>query len=132
MGALLALLPSLFGLAKVFFPLIDHLIADKELAQKLKNALQMHVLDNEATAISATRDVMISDAKSESWYVRAARPTVTYWSLTVVTCICLEGYFDDTRTIVRSLKLVPTEMWYFMAASIGIYALGRSFEKAFR
>ena len=74
------MIPALTALAPILnkvFGVIDKSITDKDLALKLKNDLNMQLLQSGTEELKATARIVEAEAKS-NWFVASWRPLLMY------------------------------------------------------
>jgi hypothetical protein len=91
---------------------------------KLQEQFQEKLVDADIAFANAQRDVIVAEAKSESWMARNWRPMI----------MLMFGYIIFHNFIIAqlfSLKTlpVPDDLWALMKLGIGGYVIGRSAEK---
>jgi hypothetical protein len=124
---MLAIITALLPLiTKVF----ERAIPDPAERAKAQQEMTSILLENQGKIFDGMKEVMATDAKSESPLTRNARPIVVYWSLGVITLIVIGGVFGFAAPILDALKDIPDKLWDLMTYGIGAYVLGRSAEKA--
>lgn len=102
----------------------DRTEANVKLAE-LEQQLQLAVVAADSQLESAQRDVIVAEAKSESWLARNWRPML----MLVFTFIILDNYVLSPIFSVPHTEL-PDQMWQLLKIGVGGYILGRSGEKA--
>lgn len=106
------------------FSLIDQVIEDKDSKNAIKAKLQEMVLTGQMKEIEAAVNVIIAEAKGESWLQRSWRPLL----------MCLFGVIIMNNYIIvpilsTPLVHIPPDMWDLLKLGIGGYVVGRSVEK---
>lgn len=103
-------------------------MSDQEKAQATI-ALQGMIHERESKLIDAQREIIVAEAKGESWLQRNWRPILM---LTIVAIVAnnylLFPYMSlfTTKTVILEL---PEKLWSLMQIGVGGYVLGRSGEK---
>ncbi len=124
------LLPTLFqGLDKLFTSDDERAKAQAEI-QRIQNEITAKVIEYESAQLSAQKDIIIAEAKGESWLQRNWRPILM---LTIVAIIAnnyiLYPYislFMPGRAVMLEL---PDGLWTLMQVGVGGYIGGRTLEK---
>lgn len=102
-------------------------MSDQEKAQATM-ALQTMVHERESKLIDAQREIIVAEAKGESWLQRNWRPILM---LTIVAIVAnnylLFPYLSlfTTKTVILQL---PDKLWSLMQIGVGGYVIGRSAE----
>jgi hypothetical protein len=115
-----ALIPILGSAVK---KLIDRAIPDKDKALEIKRQLDLDIQDIERTELKGAIDIIVAEAKGDSWLQRSWRPLLMIWFAGLVGAHWL-GFTPDNlsqSTINQLLSIVQI--------GIGGYIVGRSGEK---
>lgn len=115
-----ALIPILGSAVK---KLIDRAIPDKDKALEIKRQLDLDIQDIERTELKGAIDIIVAEAKGDSWLQRSWRPVLMLWFAGLVGAHWL-GFTPDNlsqSTINQLLSIVQI--------GIGGYIVGRSGEK---
>jgi len=115
-----ALIPILGSAVK---KLIDRAIPDKDKALEIKRQLDLDIQDIERTELKGAIDIIVAEAKGDSWLQRSWRPLLMLWFAGLVGAHWL-GFTPDNlsqSTINQLLSIVQI--------GIGGYIVGRSGEK---
>ena len=91
---------------------------------KLQIELQRAVLAADQELANAQRDVIVAEAKSESWLARNWRPIL----MLVFTYIIFHNYVIAPIFSAPHAE-IPPDMWALLKIGVGGYILGRSAEK---
>ena len=109
--------------------LVGQFVEDKDKANELETKIKNKLLSLEQEVITAQRDVIVDEAKSQSFIARNWRPIMM---LTFVGIIAnnyiLFPYitlFGGTATTLE----IPPDMWALLKIGVGGYVMGRSGEK---
>ena len=109
--------------------LVGQFVEDKDKANELETKIKNKLLSLEQEVITAQRDVIVAEAKSQSFIARNWRPIMM---LTFVGIIAnnyiLFPYitlFGGTSTTLE----IPPDMWALLKIGVGGYVMGRSGEK---
>ena len=109
--------------------LVGQFVEDKDKANELETVIKNKLLSLEQEVITAQRDVIVAEAKSQSFIARNWRPIMM---LTFVGIIAnnyiLFPYitlFGGTATTLE----IPPDMWALLKIGVGGYVMGRSGEK---
>ena len=111
-------------------PILNRIIPDKAKQAEVQLELTKVLTEQSGKIYESMKDVMVADASSESPYTRAARPTIVYWSLGMISLVVFLAPFGYDTSIINSLTKVPSELWNLMTYSVGAFVLGRSVEKS--
>lgn len=122
------LLPVLGIVLKKVLGVIDQVVEDKDLANKIKAELQQEILTREYDGIleelKSKRDIIIAEATGHSWLQRNWRPI----TMLVFVYIIAHNFIIAPLFSLKYLP-IPPDMWELLKLGIGGYILGRSGEK---
>lgn len=130
---LLAALPIVGKFLEKGMGVIDKLIPDKDLRDKLKAEMQTTMLSMDYSAfekeIEAKTAIIVAEAKGKSWLQRNWRPILM---LTIVAIVAnnfiIYPYLSMFTTKAVILEL-PQALYNLMTVGVGGYVVGRSGEK---
>ena len=111
-----------------FLPIVGTIVEeDKDLANKIKSQIQLTILTKEydqiAKELEAKRDIIVSEAKSESWITRNWRPITM---LTFVGLITADWLGFTAPNLTPELKM---KLFDIIQIGLGGYVVGRTVEK---
>jgi hypothetical protein len=117
-------------LIKGLFSTVDQVVEDKDLANKLKNDLQVQAMSILETEVQASASIINSEIKSDSFLAKNWRPL----AMLVFVFIIANNYiffpylqlFFQTGAMLE----IPPDMWALLKIGLGGYVLGRSVEKS--
>lgn len=109
------------------FTIIDKAVEDKDAAARIKARLQEQVLTGQMKEIEAAAQIIVAEAKGESWLQRNWRPML----------MCLFGVIVANNYIIHPwlgvpMLPLPPDMWELLKIGVGGYVVGRSVEKGIR
>jgi hypothetical protein len=123
-------LPFIGSILNRIFGIIDKVVPDGDLREKLKTEIQLQALELEKELISYLQKeveervkVITAEAKSESWLTRSWRPITMLTFLGLITAHYL-GFTPknlDQQTVSQMLDIIKI--------GLGGYIVGRSVEK---
>lgn len=116
--------------------LVDEAIEDKDEANKLKAQLEQVFKQADLTKFTeqlrAQKDIIVAEAKSESWLARNWRPGImTLFGIIIFNNYILNPWLSAMFSIDIVMD-VPTQMWALLKLGLGGYVIGRSGEKIAR
>jgi len=109
------------------FGLIDKTVEDKDQAAQIKARLQEMVLTGQIKEIEAAANVLVAEARGESWLQRNWRPLL----MVLFGLIVANNYLLAPYGLGQTLEL-PPDMWDLLKIGVGGYVVGRSVEKGVR
>jgi hypothetical protein len=117
------MLSHLTALIAPLFSTIDKVVTNKAEAEKIKLALQQDMLTNKASEFKAAADIIISEAKGESWLQRNWRPLLMLWFAGLI------GAHWMGFTAPNISEEILNGLLDIVKIGIGGYVIGRSTEK---
>lgn len=113
---------------------LDKLIPDAETREKAKAEITTQLLSNDKALTEAARDVVVAEAKGESWMQRNWRPCLMF---TIMGLLVWNGMFLPLISAWMKVDLVklqdwdaiPAAMWSLLQIGVGGYVIGRTGEK---
>lgn len=116
--------------------IVDDLVPDKDLANKLKTRIKQQIEQNshekDLEQIRAQAGVIKAEATGESWLQRNWRPVL----MLVITVIVANNYvlfpYMSLFTSKATMLDLPPELWNLLKIGVGGYIVGRSAEKVTR
>ena len=130
--AIIAPVATLFGKA---LDVVDKLVPDKDLAERLKSELQTRIMDiasNEfLTVIQGQVSVILAEIQGESWLQRNWRPgLMAMFGAIVGNNYIIAPYLGLLMGNEYKLMLeIPPDMWSLLKLGVSGYVVGRSLEK---
>ncbi len=108
---------------------IDKMVADKDLATKLKHDFEVQVLNQDFSSlqkeIESQAKIITAEAEGKSWLQRNWRPIL----MLTFTYVVAHNYIIAPLFSLPHLEL-PPDMWELLKLGIGGYIIGRSVEKS--
>ena len=128
------MIPALTALAPIInkvFGVIDKSISDKDLALKLKNDLNMQLLQSGTEELKATARIVEAEAKS-NWFVSSWRPLLMYVLIFILVWNYILG--PIIKIVLGSVITfeLPGDVWTLLQIGLGGYVVGRSGESIAR
>lgn len=124
------MLSAITAILELIMPVISRIVPDKTKQAELQLELNKVLTEQSGKIYESMKDVMVADASSESPYTRAARPTIVYWSIGMISLVVFLAPFGLDQSIIGALTKVPSDLWNLMTYSVGAFVLGRSIEKS--
>jgi hypothetical protein len=115
------------------FGIVDQMVPDKDLAERLKAQIQMAVMSMDHKefmgALEAQKSIILAEATGASWLQRNWRPLL----MLVCIAIILNNYVIVPWLMVFTTKVailaMPDKLWTLMIIGVGGYVGGRTVEK---
>jgi len=105
------------------FGVIDKFVGDKDLAIKIKAELQTEAMQIEREELNAQKDVIIAEAKSESYLTSNWRPITMLTFVALITA----HWLGFTAENVGETEVI--ELLGIVKVGLGGYVVGRSAER---
>ena len=126
---MLNILGAVTPIVSALFKTVDKAIDSKEDREKIKQTIQQQVLAGEMKELTTASNIILAEAKSESWLARNWRPLL----MLVVVLIIANNYllvpyanaFFNWGIILE----LPDALWTLLTIGVGGYTVGRSAEK---
>jgi len=106
--------------------IVDQYVEDKDKALELKTQIEKEILKYNSQLLQSQRDIIVAEAKSESWLTRNWRP-ITMIIFTGLIVADWLGYSAPNLTPEEKIKLFD-----IIQMGLGGYVIGRSIEKVVR
>lgn len=129
----LAAIPIVGDVINKVGDVVSELIEDKDKANQIKAAMSNAIMESDIrkyeSQIKAQAEIIVAEAKSESWLARNWRPgLMSLFGLIIANNYVLYPYLSLFFPAAPML-LIPAEMWALLKLGVGGYVVGRSGEK---
>lgn len=111
------------AIAGPLLDIIDKIVPDKGQAAEIKSALSTQLLSNNSEISKAASEVIVAEAKGESWLQRNWRPMAMLWFLFLIG-----AYWFGFAAVGMATSTVD-QMFTLVQIGLGGYVGGRSLEK---
>ena len=109
---------------------VGKFVEDKDKANALQSALKAELIAQESKFVSYQRDIIVAEAKSESYLARNWRPiTMLSFVGIIVNNFMFAPYFKMFG-VPYVIMDIPPDMWDLLKIGIGGYTVGRTIEKS--
>lgn len=126
----LPLLGLLTPLVSGIMGIVSESVTDKDKKAELRAQLETMVQDYEATALKGQIDIVLAEAKGDSWLQRSWRPTLM---MTIVAIIANNNLIAPWLNVLfqAGIPILPLDdqLYNLMTLGVGGYIAGRSGEK---
>jgi hypothetical protein len=133
---LVKLLAPVFGkiAAAPILDIIERLVADADLKQRLKTEIAGKLIDRDRSLILSRRSVVLAEQSSESWLVRSWRPTLMFLLMGFLFFFGLvvplaELIVGRSIPVDPHLDRIPEPAWTLLTLGLSGYVGGRTVEK---
>ena len=126
---MLNMLGAVTPIVSALFKTVDKAIDSKEEREKIKQTIQQQVLAGEMKELTTASNIILAEAKSESWLARNWRPLLM---LIVVLIIANNYLFVPYANAFFNWGIIlelPDALWTLLTIGVGGYTVGRSAEK---
>lgn len=127
----LSVLPVIGRLVGQAVEVIDKIVEDKDMANKLKHDLEVRMLDQDFSfiqkEIESQAKIITAEAEGHSRLQRNWRPVL----MLTFTYVVAHNYIIAPLFSLVRLEL-PPDMWELLRLGMGGYIIGRSVEKSVR
>ena len=122
------MLPAIIGpLLSGLLGVVDKAVEDKDQANRIKAKLNEIALSGEMKELQAAADIIIAEAKGESWLQRNWRPL-----LMVLFGVIVANNYVIVPIFGTPAADIPPDMWDLLKLGVGGYVVGRTAEKALK
>ena len=111
------------------FKTVDKAIDSKEEREKIKSNIQQQVMAGEMKELSTAANIILAEAKSESWLARSWRPLLMMVAIIIIANNYLFVPYANAFLGVGIELELPDALWTLLTIGVGGYTLGRSSEK---
>ena len=126
---MLNMLGAVTPIVGALFKTVDKAIDSKEEREKIKQTIQQQVLAGEMKELTTASNIILAEAKSESWLARNWRPLL----MLIVVMIIANNYllvpYANAFFGWGILLELPEALWTLLTIGVGGYTVGRSAEK---
>lgn len=134
-----AILGLIEGAFRPAVDLIDelHTSEEEKLEAKAKmmiiqNQLATEMLDVQKTELESARDIIVAEAKGESWLQRNWRPVLMMLFGVIIANNYIFNPWLSAMFDINVTMQIPPDMWALLKLGVGGYVAGRSVEKGIK
>lgn len=107
-------------------------IEDKDKQNEFHTQVTQKMLDLDSKLVSYQRDIIVAEAKSESWMARNWRPIMMLAFVGIIVNNHMLAPYLQLFGIPYKIMEVPENMWSLLNIGVGGYVVGRSAEKTMK
>ena len=115
---------------------IDKLVPDKDLANKLKTEIKSQAMNQDHSELveqlKAQMNIILAEAKSDSWLAANWRPLIMVLFGVIIANNYILNPWLNALFDINVMMEIPTDMWALLKLGLGGYVIGRSAEKAIK
>tara|TARA_R100001594_G_scaffold38894_1_gene70361 strand:+ start:12119 stop:12523 length:405 start_codon:yes stop_codon:yes gene_type:complete len=123
----------MIGLITSLLPVVgnvlDRVLPDTVEKDKVKAELQAQMLQHSASIERAAADVVVAEAKGESWIQRSWRPITMLSFVVIIVNNYIVVPWLKTFGLPAVFLEIPPDMWTLLSIGIGGYICSRGAEK---
>ncbi len=108
---------------------IRELVPDNDKRFALEREIERLLIEQEKEYVMAGRDVVVAEAKGESWLQRNWRPISMLVFMAVIANNYLIAPYVQAFGGVAVVLEIPPGMWSLLTMGLGGYVVGRTIEK---
>jgi len=112
--------------------IVNKFVPDKEQAAKLQAELSSEFMKYESKFVSYQRDIIVAEARSESYLARNWRPMMMLSFVGVVVNNFMIAPYLKMFGVPYIIMEIPPDMWDLLKLGISGYIVGRSAEKGIK
>tara|TARA_R110001592_G_scaffold180466_1_gene422802 strand:- start:579 stop:983 length:405 start_codon:yes stop_codon:yes gene_type:complete len=120
------------SLLPVVSSVLDRVLPDTVEKDKVKAELQAQMLQHSASIEKAAADVVVAEAKGESWLQRNWRPVTMMSFVTIVVNNYIMVPWLNVFGLPAVALDIPPDMWSLLQIGIGGYIFSRGAEKGIK
>ncbi len=109
--------------------IIRELVPDGDKRFELERQIERLLIEQESEFIKAGRDVVVAEARGESWLQRNWRPISMLVFVAVIANNYLIAPYVQAFGAVAVVLEIPPGMWGLLTMGLGGYVVGRTIEK---
>jgi|TARA_Y100000813_G_scaffold87056_1_gene61780 hypothetical protein len=117
------------ALAPIVGDIVKEAIPDPDKKRDAENKVRLALLENSKQLEASASQIVLAEAKSESWIARSWRPILMLNITAIVSVNYLIFPLIEVTTGHKMMIPLPDELWTLLTVGVGGYVLGRSGEK---
>ena len=126
---MIQLLGAASPIISALFKTVDKVVDSKEEKDRIKAKIQEQALAGEMKEISTAANIILAEAKSESWIARSWRPLLMMIAIIIIANNYLIVPYANALFGFGIQLDLPDALWTLLTIGVGGYTLGRSSEK---
>ena len=121
-----ALLPIL---SPILGDVVKRILPDSDKSADIEREIKVALLDHAESIENMRGEIVLAEAKSDSWLTSSWRPLLMMVIVTIVALNYLLFPILNMFTTTQYLIELPDELWNLLQIGVGGYIVGRSGEK---
>tara|TARA_R100001594_G_scaffold15312_1_gene32183 strand:+ start:1547 stop:1960 length:414 start_codon:yes stop_codon:yes gene_type:complete len=126
---MIQLLGAASPIISALFKTVDKVVDSKEEKDRIKAKIQEQALAGEMKEISTAANIILAEAKSESWLARSWRPLLMMVAIVIIANNYLLVPYANALFNFGIMLELPDALWTLLTIGVGGYSIGRSAEK---
>ena len=126
---MIQLLGAASPIISALFKTVDKVVDSKEEKEKIKAKIQEQVITGEMKELSTAANIILAEAKSESWITRSWRPLLMMVAILIIANNYLFVPYANAFFGFGIYLELPDALWTLLTIGVGGYTLGRSSER---
>ena len=117
------------ALAPIVGDIVKEAIPDPAKKAEAENKVRLALLENTKQIEASASQIILAEAKSESWIASSWRPILMFNITLIVSVNYLIFPLIEVATGSKLMIPLPDELWTLLTVGVGGYVVGRSGEK---
>ena len=117
------------ALAPIVGDIVKEAIPDPDKKAEAENKVRLALLENTKQIEASASQIILAEAKSESWIASNWRPILMFNITLIVSVNYLIFPLIEVATGSKLMIPLPDELWTLLTVGVGGYVVGRSGEK---
>jgi|TARA_Y100001951_G_scaffold101569_1_gene106680 hypothetical protein len=117
------------ALAPIVGDIVKEAIPDPDKKAEAENKVRLALLENTKQIEASASQIILAEAKSESWIASSWRPILMFNITLIVSVNYLIFPLIEVATGSKLMIPLPDELWTLLTVGVGGYVVGRSGEK---
>lgn len=117
------------ALAPIVGDIVKEAIPDPDKKAEAENKVRLALLENTKQIEASASQIILAEAKSESWIASSWRPILMFNITLIVSVNYLIFPLIEVSTGSKLMIPLPDELWTLLTVGVGGYVVGRSGEK---
>ena len=117
------------ALAHIVGDIVKEAKPDTDKKAEAENKVRLALLENTKQIEASASQIILAEAKSESWIASSWRPILMFNITLIVSVNYLIFPLIEVATGSKLMIPLPDELWTLLTVGVGGYVVGRSGEK---
>ena len=116
-------------LSPILGDVVKRILPDSDKSADIEREIKIALLDHAASIENIRGEIVLAEAKSDSWLTSSWRPLLMMVIVTIVALNYLLFPILNMFTTTQYIIDLPDELWNLLQIGVGGYIVGRSGEK---